>query len=102
MFKEQQAMKDKTWKKINGLIIIDARCDLAGKFDDSVGKKHDATGAPAMYFIAEGKDLMEYDGGRTSNNMAKYIREEIGGMSGKKRKTVTKRKPKRHTKKNQT
>ena len=106
-------MEDKNLKKIDGLTIIDAHTDIASKSNHPVCKKHDGR-VPAMYFIAEGKDPMEYEGDRTEHAMAAHILEKIGGMSGgKKRKTrkhnkkakkahkkkTHKRKPKRKTRK---
>ena len=108
-------MKHEKLQKIDDLSIIDAHTDIASKSNHPVCKKHDGR-VPAMYFIVEGKDPMEYEGRRTEDAMAKHIFEQLRGnkiemSGGKKRKTrkhkkkakkahkkkTHKRKPKRKT-----
>jgi len=87
---------DEKLQKIDNLSIIDAHTDIASKSDHPVCKKHDGR-VPAMFFIMEGKEPIEYQGQRTSKAMSEHILRQIEMNGGKKKRIKgAKRKTRKH------
>lgn len=87
---------DEKLQNIDNLSIIDAHTAVASKSDHPVCKKHDGR-VPAMFFIMEGKEPIEYQGQRTSKAMSEHILRQIEMNGGKKKRIKgAKRKTRKH------